>query len=111
MIQYIELGGANRPLKFSYYGLKAVCKKLKLKLTDLQRISDSLENVGVLTYFALKSGAKSEGLSEDFKLANVEDWLDAAGISAIAQVLELFAESQAPKQDVAEEVEAETEGK
>ncbi len=95
MIQYIDLGGQERPMKFGYFAFKAICTKLKIKLTELDRISEAIENIAIVAYYGLKSGAKAENISQEFTLQNVEEWIDNEGFGSIAKIMEALAESQA----------------
>jgi hypothetical protein len=99
MTNYISIGGKERPIRFSYKALKAISTKLKIKLTEFDKILDQVDNIGVLTFYGLQSGAISEGLEVDFNKAKVEDWLDDAGFGIIGEVIQAFGDSQVLNDD------------
>tara|TARA_Y100000015_G_C2355884_1_gene72882 strand:+ start:176 stop:508 length:333 start_codon:yes stop_codon:yes gene_type:complete len=108
MTKYIFIGGKERPIRFSYKAFKAITIKLKLKLTEFDKIVDKVENIAVIAFHGLQSGAMSEGLNVDFTKAKVEDWLDEAGFGMVYQILEAFNDSQPQSND--EEKAAENQG-
>ena len=106
MTHYITLGGKERPIRFSYKAVKSISKKLKLKLSDFDKLVDSFENIEVLTYHGLVSGAEASGQQVDFDLKKIADWLDQDGLGKIQEILGIFGESQTVS-DPSEEVEIE----
>lgn len=94
MTHYITIGGQERPIRFGYKAIKAISKKLKLKLGDFQQIMDSFENIEVLAYYGFINGAESVGQKVDFNLKDIADWLDLDGMGKIQEILTVFGESQ-----------------
>ena len=107
MTSYITFGGKERPIRFSYKAIKSISKKLKLKLTDFDKIIDSFDNIEVLAYYGLISGAEASDLEVDFTLKHIADWLDEGGMGKIQEILAIFGESQSEP----EPLESESSGK
>jgi len=78
-MQYITIGGASRPVKYTINALLEF-----EELTGIDLISGSpeerarltkLKNVRALAFVGLKHGAKAENKALDFELETVGDWL------------------------------------
>ena len=95
MTHYITLGGKERPIKFGWKANKLISKKLKLKLTDFNKLMDSFDNIEIMTYYGLICGAEKTGQPVDFKLKDMTDWFDEeSGMGVLHKILEIYAESQ-----------------
>ena len=86
----VELGGQNRPIRFSYLCLKAICNKLGLKLNELNQLGSEIDHIGVIAYFGLKYGAKKDGQKFTYKIVDIEEWLDNEDFSKINEIFEAF---------------------
>ena len=86
----VELGGQERPISFSYLCLKEICKKLGLKLNELNQLGSEIDHIGVIAYFGLKYGAKKIGEKFTYKIADIEEWLDNEDFSKISEIFEAF---------------------
>ena len=52
----VELGGQERPIRFSYLCLKEICKKLGLKLNELNQLGSEIDHIGVIAlWFKVRS--------------------------------------------------------
>ena len=72
----VELGGKERPIRFSYLCLKEICGKCKLKLNQLNQLGSEIDHVGIIAYYGLKHGAK--------------EWIDNEEFSKINEIFEAF---------------------
>lgn len=69
---------------------------------------DSFENIEILAYHGLISGAESSGQPVDFTLKDIANWLDDSGMGKIQEILAAFGDSQSVTDETEE---SETEGK
>tara|TARA_R110002074_G_scaffold129674_1_gene270951 strand:+ start:54 stop:353 length:300 start_codon:yes stop_codon:yes gene_type:complete len=86
----VELGGLKRPVRFSYLCLKEICKKLGLKLNELNQLGTEIEHIGVIAFYGLKYGAKKQGDKFNYKISDVEEWIDNEDFSKITEIFEAF---------------------
>jgi len=86
----VEIGGKERPVRFSYLCIKAVCKKSGLKLSELHKLGTEIDHVGIIAFFGLKYGAKKIGEPFDYKIKDIEEWLDNEDFSKINEIFEAF---------------------
>ena len=86
----VELGGQERPIRFSYLCLKAICNKLGLKLNELNQLGTEIEHIGVIAYFGFKYGAKKQGEKFAYKISDIEEWLDNEDFTKINEIFEAF---------------------
>ena len=94
----VELGGQLRPIRFSYLCLKQICNKLGLKLNELNKLGTEIDHIGVIAYFGLKYGAKKNGEKFNYKISDIEDWIDNEEFSKINEIFESFQLDQ-PKEE------------
>ena len=86
----VELGGKNRPIRFSYLCLKEICGKCKLKLNQLNLLGTEIDHIGIIAYYGLKYGAKKDGQKFAYKIADIEEWLDNEDFSKLGEIFEAF---------------------
>jgi len=86
----VEIGGQERPIRFSYLALKDICNKCGLKLSEMNQLGSEIEHIGIITYYGLKAGAKKIGEPFKYKITDIEDWLDNEAFSKIGEILESF---------------------
>jgi len=86
----VELGGQLRPIRFSYLGLKHICMDCGLKLNELNKLGTELEHIGIIAYYGLKYGAKKNGEKFNYKIADIEDWLDNEDFGKLNEIFEAF---------------------
>jgi hypothetical protein len=89
-MQKVEIGGQLRPIRFSYLGLKEICKHCGLKLNELNQLGTEMEHIGIIAFYGLKYGAKKNGDKFTHKLKEVEEWLDNEEFSKINEIFEAF---------------------
>lgn len=78
MIDYIHIGGENRPVKFGMNSLRLFCKATGMKIADLAKLGDdmSLDDAIQLAYYGLYDGARKEGFKFTATIEDVADWMD-----------------------------------
>lgn len=86
----VEIGGQERPIRFSYLCLKAICNKLDLKLNELNLLGSEIDHIGIIAYFGLKYGAKKAGDKFAYKIVDIEEWLDNEEFGKINEIFEAF---------------------
>ena len=86
----VELGGKDRPIRFSYLCLKEICGKCKLKLSELNQLGTEIDHVGIIAYYGLKHGAKSISEKFNYKISDIEEWIDNEEFSKINEIFEAF---------------------
>jgi len=86
----VELGGQERPIRFSYLALKDICNKCNLKLSEMNQLGTEIDHVGIIAYFGLKYGAKKIGDPFKYKVSDIEEWLDNEEFSKINEIFEAF---------------------
>jgi hypothetical protein len=86
----VEIGGQERPIRFSYFCLQAICNKLGLKLNELNQLGTEIDHIGIIAYFGLKYGARKAGDKFPYKIADVEQWLDDEDFGKISEIFEAF---------------------
>ena len=86
----VEIGGQERPIRFSYLALKDICNKCGLKLSEMNQLGSEIDHIGIITYFGLKAGAKKIGEPLKYKVADIEEWLDNEEFTKINEIFEAF---------------------
>jgi hypothetical protein len=86
----VEIGGKERPVRFSYLCLKDICEKTEIKLSDMQQLGSEIDHIGIMTYYGLKHGAKKEGLTFKHSIKEIETWLDDEDFSKLNEIFEAF---------------------
>jgi len=96
-MEFIEIGGQSRPVKFGWNALATFGKLSKTGVADLSIFESGMnfEDILLLIYCGLKEGARKEGKEFKNTVEDVGDWLDE-DIDKIEEFLKLFAE-QMPK--------------
>lgn len=81
MIDYIHIGGENRPVKFGMNALRLFCKATGMKIADLAKLGDdmSLDDAIQLAFCGLRDGARKEGVKFTCTVDDVADWMDQTG--------------------------------
>ncbi len=86
----VEIGGKERPVRFSYLCIKEICKSTKLKLSELHQLGTEIDHVGIIAFFGLKYGSLKIGEPFNYKIKDVEEWLDNEDFSKINEIFEAF---------------------
>tara|TARA_R100001440_G_scaffold61921_2_gene81876 strand:- start:692 stop:991 length:300 start_codon:yes stop_codon:yes gene_type:complete len=86
----VELGGQERPIRFSYLALKDICKKCGLKLSEMNLLGTEIDHIGIITYYGLKYGAKKIGEPFKYKVSDIENWLDNEDFNKMGEIFEAF---------------------
>lgn len=89
-MQKVELGGQLRPIRFSYLGLKEICKEAGLKLNELNKLGTEIDHIGIIAFYGLKYGAKKNGDKFPHKIKDVEEWIDNEDFAKINEIFEAF---------------------
>jgi len=89
-MKQVEIGGEQRPVRFSYLCLKDICEKTKIKLGDMHLLGSEVDHIGIMTYYGLKHGAKKAGLIFKHSIKEVEEWLDNEDFSKLNEIFEAF---------------------
>jgi hypothetical protein len=76
-MEYIEIGGEKRPVKYGWNAL-ATFGKLSKNGADFSIFDKGIpfEDVLILIYAGLKEGARKEGKEFGARVEDVGDWLD-----------------------------------
>lgn len=94
--KFIELGGANRPVRFSYEGLFAYENLTKRSaLADFAAFSADSPSISFMVDIAwsgLYAGYRKEGIPIDFEREDIAEWFSDRP-AAFNEIMELFAES------------------
>lgn len=90
-LQTINLGGKDRPIRYSHKALRMLSAKMGAKsFQDLgQKVTDiGIEDVPFLAYVGLKEGARYVGEIFETTEATVAEWLDdeSAGIFQVVML-------------------------
>jgi len=95
MINYIELGGEKRPIKFGFWALAVFCDKVKIKLEQLDSFVENLTLMDtiVLIHTGLQDGARVEKKEFNIELTQIADWLEARP-EALTEAFEVYSESK-----------------
>jgi hypothetical protein len=97
MIEYIEIGGAKRPIRFGFAGLYEYEVETGRKaLSDFAQMQGGLENTSIIVLVdfvsaGLRAGYKAAGIGVDFEKYDVADWIQETGV--LEKVMTAFAES------------------
>jgi hypothetical protein len=78
-MDFLFIGGENRPFRASWKQLKAIAaKKGFKKLAELGEVlSDlTLDEVPFFVHLCLQAGAKKAGSDFNYSIEDVEDWVD-----------------------------------
>jgi hypothetical protein len=81
MTQYIQIGGANRPVRFGWAGLLEYEQQTGRKaLADFAEFSGGAASISVTTlvdmvYYGLVCGHRKAGVNVDFDKFDVADWI------------------------------------
>jgi hypothetical protein len=86
----VEIGGKERPVRFSYLCIKDICRKCNLKLSELNQLGTEIDHIGIIAFFGLKYGSKKIGETFDYKIKDIEEWLDNEDFSKINEIFEAF---------------------
>jgi len=93
----INIGGKDRVINF---GLKAVSQIVDYEDWGFATLAKKLQNnpfvtTPVVIYFGAKNGAEANGITVDFTINDVYNWIDEKGLSNkdVIEVLQLFSES------------------
>lgn len=95
-MDYLEIGGENRPFRFGYAEIKKYSRKKGVK--GLAETAESLaaveiEDIPWITHLGLTAGAKKAGELFEFTISQVEEWIDDGGFELITRVFEEVASS------------------
>lgn len=97
MSDTLNIGGKDRPIKFGWSALKQFEKLTGKGLSALSDVSAlSLDDIEKLIYAGLITGAKAEGVEVDFKIDDLETWLDAEGFDVFNRAMGIFGEQSSP---------------
>jgi len=91
----VQLGGKKRPVRFSYLCIKDICKATKLGLNQLSSLGSEIDHIGIMAYFGLKHGASKNGEEFNYKIKDIEEWLDNEDFSKLNEIFEAFQLDQA----------------
>lgn len=78
-VKNVFIGNKDRPLIFSFAGVKAVGKVLGVPYFEMmQRFSGGIkdEDIPIIVWVGLAGGAISKGQSGKFDLKTIEKWVD-----------------------------------
>jgi len=92
-MNFIELGGKRRPIRFSHRALVRLSDHLDAK--SFQDLGEKVMEMGVkdlpfLTHLGLLEGARKMKEEFDASVENVEEWLDDESAAIFQTVLEAF---------------------
>jgi len=93
MVQSINLGGKNRPIRYSHKALRMLAVELGAK--SFQDLGAKVTEIGIqdvpfLTLVGLKEGARALGETFDEKLETVAEWLDDEPAGVFQRIMEAF---------------------
>jgi len=93
MMDYVKIGGTDRPVKFGWNALRIYTREAKIPFMDIGNLFDSmdLDKLTILTYAGLVHGARTEKKDVDFTLDDVGDWL-GEDFDVVSKFLEIFTE-------------------
>lgn len=82
MVDYVNIGGQERPIKFGMNALRIYCIETGTKISELGEISDNLDidKAIRLVLCGLKDGARYVKEPFSFTIEDVSDWLDEDGL-------------------------------
>tara|TARA_Y100000114_G_scaffold154936_1_gene178000 strand:- start:1844 stop:2143 length:300 start_codon:yes stop_codon:yes gene_type:complete len=86
----VNIGGQERPIRFSYLCLKEICEMCNLKLSELNQLGTEINHIGILTFCGLKHGARKEDLKFNYKIKDIENWLDDENFTKLNEIFEAF---------------------
>tara|TARA_R110002020_G_scaffold101665_1_gene239303 strand:+ start:9725 stop:10042 length:318 start_codon:yes stop_codon:yes gene_type:complete len=86
----VEIGGKARPIRFSYLGIKEICKACNLKLSEMYQLGTEVDHIGIIAFHGLKSGAKKIGEPFEYSVQDIEEWLDNEDFGKIGEIFEAF---------------------
>jgi len=90
-MDFIELGGQKRPIKFGLNTLRVFSKEFGISLNDLGNIgSMTFDLMLELVFAGLKEGAKKEGQQVQYTIEHLCDWVDEKG--KLDEALGIFAD-------------------
>lgn len=98
MIQYVEIGGAKRPIRFGFAGLYEYEVETGRKaIADFAQMQGGLENTSVVVLVdfvaaGVVAGYKAAGIPIDFEKYDVADWI-TQDQSILEKIMTVFAES------------------
>lgn len=72
-MDYIEVGGEKRPFRLSYKAIKELKAEQK---KNPEIVHDETAYAEFQIFLGFKHGALKEGQEIDFKLSDMEDWID-----------------------------------
>ena len=89
MIDFVNIGGKSRPVKFGMNALRVFTKETGVKMAEIADLefmkNQDLETTFTLLFLGLREGMRAEKQAVDFGIEDVCDWLDEEG-----KVEELF---------------------
>jgi hypothetical protein len=96
-MEFIEIGGQSRPVKYGWNALALFGKLSKSGVADLSIFESGMkfEDVLLLIYCGLKEGARKEGKEFINTIEDIGDWLDE-DTDKIEEFMKVFAD-QMPK--------------
>ncbi len=86
----VEIGGQERPIRFSYLALKDICNKCGLKLSEMNQLGSEIGHIGIIAFYELKAETKKIGEPFKYKVADSEEWLDNEEFTKINEIFEAF---------------------
>jgi hypothetical protein len=78
-MNYVQVGDKELPFRYSFKVIKKYCNKFKIGgFGEFMRHVDDLPiaNLPALLFYGFEAGARAEGEEVEFKMADVEDWID-----------------------------------
>lgn len=96
-MEFIEIGGQSRPVKYGWNALALFSKLLNMEGVDFSIFKKGLtfNQALVLIYCGLKEGARKEGKEFINTIEDVGDWLDE-DTGKVKEFMKVF-EDQMPK--------------
>ncbi len=95
----IDIGGKERPFRFSLYAIQAYCEMKNISFTEFASKANQIitgkdiDGLIDVLYAGLMGGAHREKIPCDFTREQVGDWVDDAGFQAIPVIIKAFTES------------------
>ncbi len=105
-MDYIFIGGKNRPCKLSIFALQKFCELRKCKISEAADFlnaeisAGNIITVADMLYCGLWGGARREKVEMNFTRDDVYDWVDDEGYSIFQKLSDIFASGMGMKETI-----------
>ena len=78
MVDYINIGGENRPVRFGMNAIRLYSEEYNVAIDEVDRISKKTKFSKLigLFYYGLKDGARADKKDFPYDVITVSDWFD-----------------------------------